>query len=70
MEETKKAFNKGDFIKYSTYNGATENKTTFGIFEGVDLAPDYQYTKIAIAAVLWITTIVCAAIRWFCLVNN
>ena len=45
MEETKKAFNKGDFIKYSTYNGATENKTTFGIFEGVDLAPEYQYTK-------------------------
>ena len=30
MEETKKAFNKGDFIKYSTYNGATENKTTLG----------------------------------------
>ena len=45
MEETKKAFNKGDFIKYSTYNSATENKTTFGIFEGVDLAPEYQYTK-------------------------
>ena len=45
MEETKKAFNKGDFIKYTTYNSTTENKTTFGIFEGIDLAPEYQYTK-------------------------
>jgi len=41
----KKTFNKGDFVKYSTYNGATDNKVTFGIFEGVDLAPEYQYTK-------------------------
>ena len=50
MEKTKKAFNKGDFIKYSTYNGATENKTTFGIFEGVDLAPEYQ--KVLLGGIL------------------
>lgn len=41
----KKTFNKGDFVKYSSYNSATDNKVTFGIFEGVDLAPEYQYTK-------------------------
>lgn len=42
----KKIFNKGDFIKYSTYNSANDNtKFAFGIFEGVDLAPEYQYTK-------------------------
>jgi hypothetical protein len=42
----KKIFNKGDFIKYSTYNSTNDNtKFAFGIFEGVDLAPEYQYTK-------------------------
>jgi len=42
----KKIFNKGDFIKYSTYNSANDStKFAFGIFEGVDLAPEYQYTK-------------------------
>ena len=41
----KKVFEKGDFIKYHTYCSATENKVTFGIFEGVDLAPEYQYAK-------------------------
>ena len=40
-----KVFNKGDFLKYSTYNGAAEGRVAFGIFEGVDLAPEYQYTK-------------------------
>lgn len=44
MEEVK-TFNKGDFVKYSTYNSTIGNKITFGIFEGVDLAPEYQYTK-------------------------
>lgn len=44
MEEAK-TFNKGDFVKYSTYNSTIGNKITFGIFEGVDLAPEYQYTK-------------------------
>lgn len=42
----KKIFNKGDFIKYSTYNSANDDtKFAFGIFEGVDLAPEFQYTK-------------------------
>lgn len=42
----KKIFNKGDFIKYSTYNSANDDtKFAFGIFEGIDLAPEYQYTK-------------------------
>jgi hypothetical protein len=45
MEEIKKAFNKGDFIKYTTYNSETQKKVTFGIFEGIDLAPEYQYSK-------------------------
>lgn len=45
MEETNKTFNKGDFIKYTVYNGSTVNKVTFGIFEGIDLAPEFQYTK-------------------------
>ena len=39
----KKTFNKGDFVKYTTYT--SDNRVTFGIFEGVDLAPEYQYTK-------------------------
>ena len=39
----KKTFNKGDFIKYTAYSG--NNNVTFGIFEGVDLAPEFQYTK-------------------------
>lgn len=42
--ESKKIFNKGDFIKYRSYND-DDKKVTFGIFEGVDLAPEYQYTK-------------------------
>lgn len=42
MDE-KRAFNKGDFIKYKSYG--PEGKVTFGIFEGVDLAPEFQYTK-------------------------
>ena len=45
MEEIKKAFNKGDFIKYTTDNSETQKKVTFGIFEGIDLAPEYQYSK-------------------------
>ena len=40
----KQTFNKGDFIKYTAYNGSN-GSVTFGIFEGVDLAPEYQYTK-------------------------
>ena len=45
MEE-KKIFNKGDFIKYNAYNSSNDNnRFAFGIFEGVDLAPEYQYTK-------------------------
>lgn len=40
----KKTFNKGDFVKYCAYNGDTK-KVTFGIFEGVDLNPEYQYSK-------------------------
>lgn len=36
-------FNKGDFVKYEAYSNG--DKMTFGIFEGVDLTPDYQYTK-------------------------
>lgn len=40
----KRAFSKGDFIKYTAYNGS-EGSINFGVFEGVDLAPEYQYTK-------------------------
>jgi len=40
----KRTFQKGDFIKYRAYNDTTD-KITFGIFEGNDLAPQYQYTK-------------------------
>ena len=39
----KRIFEKGDFIKYTTYN--SDNKFRFGIFEGIDLEPTYQYTK-------------------------
>lgn len=39
-----KFFNKGDFVKYVTFNKDKE-KVTFGIFEGVDLAPQWQYAK-------------------------
>jgi hypothetical protein len=42
----KKIFNKGDFIKYSAYSSTNDGtKFAFGIFEGVDLAPEFQYTK-------------------------
>jgi len=40
----KRTFKKGDFVKYRAYND-TSNKITFGIFEGNNLAPEYQYTK-------------------------
>lgn len=39
----KRTFNKGDFVKYCVNNNGT--KVTFGIFEGIDLEPSYQYTK-------------------------
>ena len=38
-----KFFEKGDFVKYSTYSNS--DKVTFGIFEGVDLEPQCQYAK-------------------------
>ena len=38
-----KFFEKGDFVKYSTYSNS--DKVTFGIFEGVDLEPQWQYPK-------------------------
>lgn len=37
--EAKKKFEKGDFLKYDNKPGS------FAIFEGVDLMPEYQYTK-------------------------
>ena len=36
-------FKKGDFVKYATYSD--QDKFTFGIFEGVDLAPQWKYAK-------------------------
>lgn len=38
-----KQFNKGDFIKYKSY--ANNEYVAFGIFEGVDMEPEYQYAK-------------------------
>lgn len=39
MEETKKIFNKGDFIKN------INKPKAFGIFEGIDLDPSMKYSK-------------------------
>ena len=35
-----KFFNKGDFVKYTSYNGSKEFK--FGIFEGIDTSTTYS----------------------------
>jgi hypothetical protein len=32
-------------VKYSAYSSETNAKTTFGIFEGVNLTPEYEYSK-------------------------
>lgn len=38
-------FNKGDFLKYTSYNGQDESKFAFAIFEGINLAPNFLYSK-------------------------
>ena len=46
MEETKKGCNKGEFIKYGKYNGDTETKTTYGIFDDEVYAHENLYNTI------------------------
>lgn len=41
----KQTFNKGDFLKYTSYSATGADVFRFGIFEGIDLEPSYQYTK-------------------------
>ena len=45
METKARTFEKGDFVKYSAYSSDLNTKITFGIFEGVNLTPEYEYSK-------------------------